>query len=116
MPKMYQVSVRWVKSSMEPARVDSVLGNHGDWLRFHSMLWLVWSNSNATVITGSVKSVLLPEDSILVMAVDLYDMGGWAQPWVWDWITSKREEASRQGGLLSGLADPRRGGLLGDLK
>jgi hypothetical protein len=93
MPKMYQISVRWVATDIDPPRIDAVLSQHGDWIRYSGMQWLVWTDTKAIALSNSIQHVLTPADSILVLAVDLrdHDIGGWAAPWVWNWIASKTQ-------------------------
>jgi hypothetical protein len=89
MPNLYCVSIRWVKTALSPTSIENVLGRNGDWLRFDGYTWLAHSNANAHDLTNQLRAVLNVEDNILVFKCDLSDYSGWAQKWVWDWITAK---------------------------
>ncbi len=86
MPNLYCVSIRWVKTALSPTSIENVLGRHEDWLRFDGYTWLVSSHLSAQDITNQLREVLTVEDNILIVKCDVSDYGGWAQPWVWEWI------------------------------
>jgi hypothetical protein len=103
MLNLYAVSIRWVKSPIDISRIDAVLSNYGDWLRFSSFSWLIASTSSAIIINEAIMAVLLPEDNILVLKCDLSDYSGFAQPWVWEWVAKFRPNAL--GGLAAYLPE-----------
>jgi len=90
MSTLYCVNIRWVKSPVKPEAIDQQLSPCGDWIRFDGWSWLLESDHSAQAIANRLKAVLSQDDGILVIKCDPYDYGGWAQPWVWEWINSKR--------------------------
>ncbi len=108
MAKLYTVSVRWVKTPMNLQSMDNALRPVGDWIRFNGYLWLVWTDQRPDQITAAVRSVATSaEDSVLVIASDPADFGGWAAPWVWEWIRSKAQIGLESLGGIYGIP-PRR--------
>src|SRR5438105_13080022 len=99
MSNVYAGAVRWVGAKIEPERVDFVLGPMGDWFRYSGLMWLVETNFSAERISTAVRSILGPNDSVLVIKVDVMDFYGWAPPQTWNWLQSKRGLA----GALLGL-------------
>ncbi len=86
MPTVYALNIRWVKSKIDPQIIENVLNRAGDWFRFNSWAWLLASDYSPNDIINAVKSVLTPEDSVLMIKCDLSVCGGLAPPVTWDWV------------------------------
>jgi hypothetical protein len=110
MTRMYSLNIRWMKSQINPERIEAFLSEAGDWLRFDAWSWLMYSSYSAHDIASALKEKLLPEDSIMIIACDPNDYSGFAQPWVWDWINKYRSPMPGLGGL-GGKLSPRPLGL-----
>ena len=92
MPKMYLVTVRWIKTTISEANIASIerqLGSQGEWLRFSAFSWLYWTNSPADQISLAVRTVLHADDSVMVIRVVPSEFAGWAPEWVWKWLQDK---------------------------
>jgi hypothetical protein len=87
---MYSLNIRWVKSQINPEGIEEILSKAGDWMRFDAWSWLIYSSYSAYDITSALRGVLLPEDNIMIIACDPNDYSGFAQQWVWDWISKYR--------------------------
>jgi hypothetical protein len=96
---LYCVNVRWVKTEFNTDAIEKQLGQCGDWLRFNGWAWLSYSTYSAGSIANHVRIALANDDNIMVIKCDPNDYGGWAQPWVWDWINKKRPPAANSMGL-----------------
>jgi hypothetical protein len=102
---VYCVNIRWVKTTMDPPRIDAALTSYGDWIRFDGWTWLVATDNVAQNIVAALRTILVPEDNILVIKCDPNDYGGWAQQWVWDWINRQRSPSLSQfGGAQNTIA------------
>jgi hypothetical protein len=115
--KVYMVCVRKVGPEMEvtdtgvhwnalfrwdPARIDLALNPVGDWLRFNPTTWFVFTHLDADHVSTTVRQVLSPSDSVLVIRAEPRDVGGWAPADVWDWLQSKRPPANYLADYLQG--------------
>jgi hypothetical protein len=111
--KMYSLNIRWApESPANPEVIEEVLSNAGDWLRFGAWSWLVHSAYSAHDISAALQHKVSSDDSILIIACDPTDYGGFAQPWVWEWINKYKPMLA---GLGVGMIAPsnRVGGLGG---
>jgi hypothetical protein len=91
-----------VKTFPKPEEVDKILGWAGNWLRFDAWSWLIATERPAHEVNAALRTVLAPEDSILIIRCDPNDYSGFAQQWVWDWIDGYRDRPSNA--LSAGLA------------
>lgn len=89
MAKFFVVVVRWVETPIHPPLVDGILGIHGDWLRFTSDTWFVFSNENAKQVSDHIQSALRPNDSVMAFEVVTPMSWGFAPPWVWEWFSAR---------------------------
>jgi hypothetical protein len=78
----------------EPARIDHVLNSAGDWLRYNTSTWFVFTQLDCDHVSSMVRQALSPSDSVLVIRAEPSEFGGWAPPDVWDWLQSKRPQPS----------------------
>ena len=113
------MNIRWVKTPLNTQIIDTALSQCGDWLRFDAWCWLLGSEYQPQPITDHLRKSLAVEDSVLVMRVDPSDYGGFAAPWVWEWINKYREpnvstaleNSLSASNLLAGKAPTGLGGL-----
>ncbi len=100
MPTLYNLNVRWVKTQVNTQIIENILNRAGDWFRFDGWSWLIASDYSAIDITNALRTVLSPEDSILVIKCDPDDYGGFAPTVTWEWLGKYRSPSSA---LSSGL-------------
>jgi hypothetical protein len=78
----------------DPRRIDHALKPAGDWLRYNTSTWFVFTHWDADHVSFTVRQALSPSsDSVLVIRADPSDFGGWAPPDVWTWIRSKQVQS-----------------------
>jgi hypothetical protein len=88
--KLYVINLRWVKTPMNAEVIDQTLNPFGDWLRFNASTWLLDTSSPISSVREAIRALLQAEDSILIIKADPTEFEGWAAPWIWEWIRSKR--------------------------
>lgn len=101
MPTLYSLNVRWVKTQLNTHLIENILNKAGDWFRFDGWSWLVASEYSASDITNALRTVLTPDDSILIIKCDASNFGGFAPQLTWEWLNKYRPEVPRA--LNSGL-------------
>jgi hypothetical protein len=93
--EMTDTGVQWnALLRWDPGRVDQALSPLGDWLRYNGTTWFVSTNADADHVTSTVRQMLSPSDSVLVIRADPRDFGGWAPSDVWSWLQSKKPPPS----------------------
>jgi len=86
---LYQVTIRWIKTDADPAKVQPAFDALGAWARLNVYSWYIWSNFTAEQISQSVRARLDTEDGIAVFAIDPNVKAGWAPEWFWRWIDTQ---------------------------
>jgi len=89
MPSMYLVSVRWAQPNVDVEMMDRALDRSGEWFRYSSNTWLVWTDSLASDIRTVAAGALSPKDGLLVIRVDPSDLDGFAPEQLWQWLGPK---------------------------
>lgn len=67
-----------------------VAGVSGDWLRYNSTNWILWTAHTTTQCADHIRRGLSPLDHILAIGLDIHDKGGWLPSWIWDWLNKDR--------------------------
>ena len=86
MATLYSLNIRWVKTPINPQIIENILNRAGDWFRFDGWSWLVASDYGPNDIANALKSVLTPDDSILLIKCDTSSYSGFAPQATWDWL------------------------------
>jgi len=94
---VYLIAIRWIKTELNPAKVDAVLSPNGDWYRFNGYTWFFWTRLDQEQIYKVLSPHFHPDDSIVVMKADPSAYQGWAPKQFWDWLAAKKA-AIRGGG------------------
>lgn len=93
MPKLYSLNIRWVKTQVNTQIIENVLNGAGDWFRFDAWSWLLASEYGAADVMNALRTVLKPEDSILIIKCDPDDYSGFAPTMVWEWLNKYRTQS-----------------------
>jgi hypothetical protein len=89
MAKLYQVTLRLVKTQHDPKLFEPAFGRVGNWARLNTFSWYVWSNFTSEQIYNALRLSLQPDDSIAIFEVNPQTRMGWAPPWFWDWVATE---------------------------
>jgi hypothetical protein len=71
---------------LEPAFADT----GDDWIRISSTTWIIWTSKTPAEIFNRIKPLLDNGDSFFVSDIDAGYCFGVLQPWIWNWINSKK--------------------------
>lgn len=77
----------------------------GDWIRYSSTGWLLWTSYTPQQISDYLRPHLHPNDQLLILFVDPIGHQGWMPQWVWTWIANK-DPLSQLGLINSGPFSP----------
>lgn len=83
------------------AKIEAAINPLGDWLRFSSTNWFIYSDKPSIEIYRALTAVLTKDDSEIVMKADPSDYSGWSAKWVDDWLKAKVSPPSVQSALWS---------------
>lgn len=87
MKAIFVVVVRWVSSPINPALVDAVMSEAGDWVRVTGDTWIVVTDLGPTFIRDLLLKHLSTEDQSMILPINPYaPADGWMPPWVWQWL------------------------------
>lgn len=89
MHKLYIVLVRWVGVPLNPPAVDNILTEQGEWIRFNSFTWFLWTDASPMAINQALLTKLGQESSIIIASLETRAAVGWAPKWIWDWLNDK---------------------------
>jgi hypothetical protein len=101
--RLLVVTIRWIDTVLtveKLAQVDATLERRGEWLRFHGYTWLVWTTSTPAEISSDLRTLIKPNDSIMVLSADPQYAGGWAPEWVWKWLLEKTNQQNALNALM----------------
>ena len=86
--KLYVVGVRWVVSTADD-RINKLWDRTAgitSWCRINVHVYLVKTSLPANRVSDIVRTQLVNEDGVLVIAADPHDYAGWAPELVWTWL------------------------------
>lgn len=95
--KLYHVSFIFAgvpkMRDLEPAFADA----GDDWIRISSTTWIVWTAKAPGLLFQRIKQLLDVGDSFFISDMDAGYCFGVLQPWIWNWINSKRPGTVKTG-------------------
>lgn len=92
---LYVVGIRWIKTPLDTAKVDALLGANGDWYRFNGYTWLFWTELDHHQAYSLLRPQFHTDDSLLILKADPSVYQGWAPKELWDWLAKKASMAGR---------------------
>ena|SRR5690242_7381764 len=70
---------------LEPA--FNALG--GDWIRYSATNWIIWTDKPSNQIFYMIRAFLDNDDQVLIAPINVHELFGSLQPWIWNWMNSK---------------------------
>lgn len=91
--KLYSVSIspiaRGLLGSVNPINIDTQLSTVGDWIRFNTNQWFVWTDWSKADLVSKIQATVPTGDHFVVVALEPTFAQGQAPPWVWHWLNDK---------------------------
>ncbi|MCW3062112.1 MAG: hypothetical protein JWQ02_3933 [Capsulimonas sp.] len=87
------INIVWKKTPMtieNVEKVETALGNFGDWFRFNGTTWFLYTDLNEHVLYGALSTVLTREDYFIVTRFDPATYAGWGPGNVDDWVRNRQ--------------------------
>ena len=81
--------------------LEAAFSASGDWLRYSTHCWVVWTNRSAQDVFTTVKPYLSEGDQFLIAEINMNERNGWLPAWMWKWMNERQQF---QVGALSGLS------------
>lgn len=82
---VYHVAIGYVGPEQPVEKIQAALANDG-WARYAPNCWLVSSRRSANDIAVGIRAFCSPQDSILVIEVNVKNYQGYLQKEIWDWF------------------------------
>jgi len=93
MPSYYHVMII-PKKSADPHDIEETFDLALDWFRFHSTMWVIYSNQDAEIWYHRLKEFVLPGGHLFVCRLDVSDRHGWLPTAFWDWVQERQADES----------------------
>ena len=82
------------RSVMEVEPTLTAVGD--DWIRISFDHWLIWTQRPAPDWCSILKPYTSDKVHLFIVALNLNDRSGWLPPWVWEWISARADQQSRE--------------------
>lgn len=83
------INIAWKKTPMtieNVEKVETALGNFGDWYRFTGTTWFLHTDMNEHVLYGALSTLLTRQDYFIVASFDPNTYAGWGPGDVDEWV------------------------------
>ena len=112
MPAYYHIAFTPLPGVIDPQAVENAIAAMCfDWLRYAGNCYVVWTNSDASMLAGALMTVSgMKQSHFLVVSIDLIGGDGFAfmPPWAMEWLKKDRSSNPLLPLYLSGILPPPR--------
>ena len=110
MPAYYHIAFTQLPGTIDPQAVEkAIAGMCFDWLRYAGNCYVVWTNSDASMLAGALMTVSgMRQSNFLVIRVDLAHGDGFAflPAWAMEWLKKDRTQNPLAPLYLYGMLPP----------
>ena len=103
MPKFLHVGFNFA-GPLKIKELEPAFSSVGDWLRYSSSCWIIWTERSAQDVFSALKPYLVNDDQFLIVEINMYERNGWLPEWVWGWMNARQQYQSNALAGLGGLA------------
>ena len=72
-----------------PVVIDNKLGTMGDWIRFSTQQWFIWTDRSKANVQAEITASIVSGDQVIVVAIAPEFAQGAAPQWIWNWLNDK---------------------------
>jgi hypothetical protein len=81
------------KRGAEPHDIEKTFNLAIDWFRFHSSMWVIYTNQDAETWYHRLKEFIHPGGHLFVCKLDVTDRHGWLPKAFWDWVQERQKQS-----------------------
>ena len=96
MAKLYSISLLTQPLiGTHPAVIDSKLTTLGNWIRFSTHQWFIWTERSKANLYDEIAASIVNGDQFIVVSVAPHFAQGRAPQWIWEWLNDKMNQEMR---------------------
>jgi hypothetical protein len=89
MPSYYHIMII-PKQGADRHDIEEAFNLALDWFRFHSTMWVIYTNKDAETWYHRLKGFVQPGGHLFVCKLDVSDRHGWLPRAFWDWVQERQ--------------------------